>query len=349
MGLVHDDLLAVAARRGRAWCVAAAVVLAAGPAIVVAVLAGPVAGGAVAALFAVLFAGWLLTGAPGAVRQPWPSDETRPADLVVHNVAEGIAIANGERAPASFQAASPAPNVAAFEIVEGDALVVTDGAVASLTRDQLEAVCAAQLAIAHDPTCRRLEGAAAALLLLRVVGIVAFTPVVVLTSTVPAAGWPFMVVVTAAEIAGWLVGGRLRWWARIAGDGVAVRTTRHPEPLATGLRVLARWNGPQVRIRWMALLAGTGTTRWAVPVGVPFTSETRVNGRLVDRRSRELVEDAKLLVRAGLVRRVCLQGEPATLSAWKHAAAAVRSAGRAAAVGGVATIEGEQVGLDGTQ
>ena len=346
---MHDDLLAVAARRGRVWCVVAAAVLGAGPAIVVAVLAGSVAGGATGGLFAGMFAAWLLGGAPGAVRPPWPSDETRPAELVVQNVAEGIAIANGELAPAVLQVVSAAPNVAAFEVVEGDVLVVTDGAVASLTRDQLEAVCAAQLAIAHDATCRRLEGAAAALLLLRVVGIVAFTPVVVLTSTVPAAGWPFMVVVGFAEVAGWLVGGRLRWWARIAGDGVAVRTTRHPEPLATGLRVLARWNGPQVRIRWAALLAGTGTTRWAVPVGVPFTSETRINGRLVDRRSRELVEDAKLLVRAGLVRRVCLQGERASLSAWKHAAAAVRSAGRAAATGGAATIEGEQVGLDGTR
>jgi hypothetical protein len=126
-----------------------------------------------------------------------------------------------------------------------------------------------------------------------------------------------------------------------------VRTTRHPEPLASGLRVLARWNGNQVRIRYVALFAGTGTTRWAVPVGIPFTSETRINGRLVDQRSRELVEDAKLLVRAGLVHRVCLGGEPATLASWKGAADAVRRAGRAAAVGGSAVVEGELVGIGG--
>ena len=346
---MHDDLVAVAARRGRAWCGAAAVVLGLGPAVVVAILAGAVPGLVVLGGFVVVDAAWLLAGAPGATQPPWPTDEVRPAELVVINVAEGIAIASGETALATWQVASAAPNIAAFDVPGGDALVVTDGAVADLTRDELEAACAAQLAIAHDDTCRRLEGAAAALLLLRIVGIVAFTPAVVLTSIVPSAGWPFMVVVGAAELAGWLLGGRVRWWARIAGDGVAVRTTRHPAPLASGLRVLARWNGPQVKIRWLALLAGTGTTRWAVPVGIPFTSETRVNGRLVDRRSRELVEDAKLLVRAGLVHRVCLQGEPATLAAWRNTAAAVRAAGRAAARGESATIEGEQVGLDGTR
>ncbi len=350
---MHDDLLAAAARRGRAWCLVAGLVLALGPGILVAVVAGLPAGAVAFGLVAVADVVWLLAGAPGARRPPWPRGELRPADLVVANVAEGIAIANGELPPAVAQVASAAPNVAAFEAeaVEGgtaDLLVVTDGAVASLTRDQLEAVCAAQLAIAHDETCRRLEGAASAMLLVRIAGMVAGVPAIVLTSIVPAVGLPVLAVVSAAELSGWVAGGRLRWWARVAGDAVAVRTTRHPEPLTEGLRVLARYNGSQVGIRWIALLAGTGTTGWAVPVGIPFTSETRINGRLVDQRTRELVEDAKLLVRAGLVRRVCLGGEPATLASWRSARDAVRSAGRAAARGGTAVVEGEHVGLHGT-
>jgi Zn-dependent protease with chaperone function len=347
---VHDDLLAVAARRGRWWSVCSGVLLALGPAILVGVVLGIGPGLVVFAVVTAADAGWLLAGGAGAVRPPWPRDDLRPADTVVANITEALSIAAGAASSTTAaQVASPQPNVAAFDGPDGDVLVVTDGAVRSLTRDQLEAICAAQLAIAHDATCRRLEGAASAMLLVRIGGMILAVPAIVLTSIVPLAGLPFLAVASAAEAAGWITGGRLRWWARVAGDAVAVRTTRHPEPLAEGLRVLARYNGKQVGIRWIALAAGTGTTRWAVPVGIPFTSTTEINGRVVDQRTRELVEDAKLLVRAGLVRRVCLGGEPATLASWQSARDAVRAAGRAAARGGTALVEGEQVGLHGTE
>jgi hypothetical protein len=177
---------------------------------------------------------------------------------------------------------------------------------------------------------------------------VVFVPAVVLTANAPELGLPFLAATGGMELAGWLVGARVRWWARVAGDAVAVRTTRHPEPLSRGLRALARWNGSQVPIRFLALMAGTGMVRWAVPVGVPWESTTRVNGRLVDRRSKELVEDTKLLVRAGLVRRVCLEGGEATLASWEAVADSVRRAGRAAATGGTVVVEGETIGLHGT-
>ena len=92
-----------------------------------------------------------------------------------------------------------------------------------------------------------------------------------------------------------------------------------------------------------------GGSQWAVELGPKWTSTVRVNNRMVDHRTAELVEDTRLLVRAALVRRVLLEQVEASVTSYEDIAAAVRRAGRAAAGGGVAEIEGELVGLDGVR
>ena len=74
---------------------------------------------------------------------------------------------------------------------------------------------------------------------------------------------------------------------------------------------------------------------------------TTVNGRVTDQRTAEQVDDVNLLVRAGLVRRMCLEGGDRSLASRAQVVEAVRRAGRAAAVGGAAEVEGVLVGLEG--
>jgi hypothetical protein len=128
---------------------------------------------------------------------------------------------------------------------------------------------------------------------------------------------------------------------------VTVATTRNPAPLVTALRKLAVWNGPAVPVGWVAKVVGTGASRWAVAPTMPWTMTTTVNNRVTDTRTAEQVEDVNLLVRAGLVRRICLEGGERSLACRSQVVDAVRRAGRAAAKGGAAEVEGVLVGLQG--
>jgi hypothetical protein len=343
---MHDDLLAAAARKGRLWALAGVPLAALGPAIVAAVVAGPFAALVTFGALAVATGAWLLAGAPGVPSDAMPTIPLLGADLVVTNIAEGIGLATGTR-PAAWQVDHPQPNVAAVEHPDGDLLVVTSGAVSALSRDQLEAVCANQLAIAHDATVARLDGMLGAWRLARAASIVLGVPAIVLLSVSPTTGWVFVAATLPAELAGWLVAGKLKWWARVAADGVTVATTRHPGALVEALPILAGWNGDSVPLGWLAKVVGAGASRWAIPPTMPWTMTTTINGRVTDQRTAEQVDDVNLLVRAGLVRRICLEGAERSLASRAVVVDAVRRAGRAAAAGGVAEVEGVLVGLGG--
>jgi Zn-dependent protease with chaperone function len=343
---MHDDLLEVAARRARAWLVVLAVVGALGPAVLVGLVVGPVAGVVAGVASAVGLLVWILAGAPGIARAGWPTAGLAPAGTEAAGIAAGIALATGRESIPAWEVAHAAPNVGAFRSRSGLALIVTDGARELLSRDRLEAVCATQLAIAADPTCHRLDGAVGFVRLVRAVG---FLVVVTLGLTLVFL-LPLALVALAtvpASVAAWLVGGRVRWWARVASDAVCVRTTRHPEALVAALRLLARSRGEQVPVGVLTQWIGVGGSQWAVELGPTWTSQVTVNGRLVDRRTKELVEDTRLLVRAALVRRVLLEHDEASVTSYQDLAAEVRRAGRAAASGGTADIDGELVGLEG--
>jgi Zn-dependent protease with chaperone function len=343
---LHDDLLDVAARRARGWLVVVGVVAAIGPGVLVAVLGGVLAGIVATTAAAMVIVAWLLAGAPGVGRVPWPRAGLAPAGTEVAGIAAGISLATGMPEPRAFEVAHAAPNVGGFVDRSGDVLLVTDGARALLNRDQLEAVCAAQLAIAHDSASRRLAGAVAAIRWARAFGFLALVSLGLTIPLVPPLGVAALATIPGT-VAAWLCGGRVRWWARVAADGVCVRTTRHPEPLVAALRLLARWSGDQVPVGLLTQITGAGGAQWAIEIGPKWTSQMKVNGRLVDTRTAAMVDDTRLLVRAGLVRRVCLDGGEASLLSYRDIAAAVRSAGRAAAQGESALIEGELVGLDG--
>jgi hypothetical protein len=345
---MHDDLLEVAARRGTGWALAGVPLAAAGPAAFVGFVAGIGPGLLAGAGLVVGLGAWLLAGAPGVRSNPMPKVGVRPADPVVVNIAEGIAIAAGARPAAAWQVDHPQPNVAAIEQGDRDFLIVTSGAIDALTRDELEAIAANQLAIAHDRTVQRLDGMLGAWRLARAGAIVVGVPAIVLLSVNPAGvGGLFAALTFPAEAAGWLVAGKVKWWARVAADGVTVATTRNPAPLVSALRKLAVWNGATVPIGWTAKVIGTGASRWAVPPTMPWTMTTTVNDRVTDTRTAEQVEDVHLLVRAGLVRRMCLEGGERSLASRSQVVDAVRRAGRAAAQGGAAEVEGVLVGLEG--
>lgn len=344
---MHDDLIAVAARRGRIWAVGGVLLSALGPAGFFAVVLG-IPGGVVAFLVvAVPTSLWMLAGAPGIKTSALPRSGLRPADLVVTNIAEGIGIATGSLPAAAWQLEHQQPNLAAIEQGERDVLVVTSAAVVMLTRDELEAACATQLAIAADARIQRLEGMLTAWRMARASTFFLGIPLIFLVSIIPPVGALGLALVFPMEAAAWLVARQLLWWVRVAADGVCVATTRNPAGLVGALRKLALYNGSSVPVPWTARITGAGMTRWAVPPSLPWTSTTTVNGRTTDTRSAEQVADVNLLVRAGLVRRVCLEGGEASLANRSAIVDAVRRAGRAAAAGGAAEVEGVLVGLQG--
>ncbi|HET6663462.1 MAG TPA: DUF2510 domain-containing protein [Acidimicrobiales bacterium] len=344
---MHDDLRSAALRRGLLWSLAGVPISVAGVGVGAGVVWGPAAGIGAAGLLAALLTAWLLAGAPGVPAAPMPGRGLVPGRPEVVNLAQGIALATGSPPASAWEVDHPEPNVAAIEQGDRPSLIVTTGALASLTRDQLEAVCAAQLAIAHDPGVRRLDRMLGAWRLARAASCVAGIPVFVLFPAAPAIGWVPLAVTLPAELAGWLVAGKVKWWARVAADGVCVATTRHPEPLVAALRILAVYNGESVPVGWVARVVGTGASAWAIPPGMPWTMTTSVNGRVTDQRTAEQVDDVNLLVRAGLVRRICVEGGERSLASRAAVVEAVRRAGRAAAAGGIAEVEGMLVGLDG--
>lgn len=345
---MHDDLIAIAARKGRFWALLGVVVAASGPAVFVGAVATSVPAGAIAfAVVAVPTALWLLAGAPGIGTSVLPRRGLRPADLVVTNICEGIALATGSLPANAWQLDFPQPNIAAIEQGDRDVLVVTSAAVAVMTRDELEAVCATQLAIAENGTVKRLEGMLTAWRMARASTFFLGIPLIFLVSILPPVGVIALAIVGPMEGAAWLVAGKLKWWVQVAADGVCVATTRNPAGLVGALRKLAVYNGRSVPVPWTARITGAGMTRWAVPPSMPWTMTTTVNGRTTDQRTAEQVEDVNLLVRAGLVRRVCLEGGESSLACRSQVVDAVRRAGRAAAMGGAAEVEGVLVGLGG--
>ena len=134
----------------------------------------------------------------------------------------------------------------------------------------------------------------------------------------------------------------MRWAWGIVGDAVALETTRHPEPLVRALRRMAGYNGDQVPVpgSW-----GGTDAYWVLPVRRRVEVATMVvNDRARSRRSTEQVSDAALLLRAGIVERMGIGGDPATLASWEAAEATFTRLGRAAGWGGGdRTIDGVEV------
>jgi hypothetical protein len=209
--------------------------------------------------------------------------------------------------------------------------VVSSGAEAGLAPDELEALAALQFSLLLDPAARRVRRTVvvAARLMTWTARASALALVVVLVRAIAWAGltvnlaiWLVMAVIGLCA----LVLRRLRWSWGLVSDGVAVDTTRHPEPLVRALRRLAGYNGEQVPVR---RTYGAADPFWAAPVRQPVHVSTFVvNGRARSSRSTEQVSDAALLLRAGIVQRVCIDGHPPTMTSWRDAAAVFERLGR---------------------
>jgi Zn-dependent protease with chaperone function len=276
-----------------------------------------------------------------AARRAWPRRTLQPApDLVP--LAEGIALARGEPTPRVWRLITPAPNLACFPGLGGRHIVVSTAAEAGLTTDELEALMALQFSLLIDEGAARVR-----------------RPLVVAALTVMWTFWAMMVGTTVAVLrdvvwAGltinvglWtaigtialvvLVQRRIRWSWGIVSDAVALETTRHPQPLVSALRRMASYNGDQVPVR---RTYGVADPFWVLPVRAKVAVATMVvNDEARSRTSTEQVSDAALLLRAGIVERVCVGGEPGTLASWQAAEATFARLGLAA---------GDRVAVDGT-
>jgi Zn-dependent protease with chaperone function len=287
-----------------------------------------------------------------ACRRAWPTHELIPApDLV--KLVEGAALARGEAVPRVWRLASPAPNLACFPAPDGRHLVVSSGAEAGFPPDELEALAALQFSLLLDPAARRVRRTVvvAARLMTWTARASALALVVVL---VRAIAWAGLTVNLAVSLALAVIGlcavvlRRLRWSWGLVSDGVAVDTTRHPEPLVRALRRLAGYNGEQVPVR---RTYGAADPFWAAPVRQHVHVSTFVvNGRAQSSRSTEQVSDASLLLRAGIVQRVCIEGAPATMTSWRDASAVFERLGRfgAAEAGDAASPSPSAAAVDGT-
>ena len=279
--------------------------------LVRAVLAGASAGvtGVVALFFVADWSG---------ARRAWPTIPLIPAPDLARR-AEGIALARGEPVPRVWRIDSLSPNVACIPSRGGRHLIVSRGAEAGLTRDELEAVMALQFSLLIDPSAARVRRALVASGL-TITWTIRLAIITLLLALVTAIEWAavtinvgiWLSIGVIALVA--LVQRRVRWSWGMVGDGVAIETTRHPEPLVSALRRLAGHNAGPVPVR---RTFGAADPYWAVPVRAHMQVHTSVNGRPTRSTSTEQQSDAALLMRAGIVYRVRLGGDLATVASWR--------------------------------
>lgn len=332
---MHDELREAGLRRLRVWTAVLVVVGAVGGMLFVfvaffepvwpaelglvdgglATLAAGAAGGAIGSLVL------LATGTRAAARRAWPTVPLEPAPHLVPLV-EGVAIARGEPVPRVWRLVSNAPNVACLPRPNGRHVIVSTAAESGLTRNELEAIIALQFSLLLDEGATRVRRTlvAAGRMISWAIRLILIALVVTLAREIVWAG-------LTINLAIWLgIGGialivfvqrRVRWSWGIVGDAVAIQTTRYPEPLVHALRRLAGHNEEQVPVK---RTYGAADPYWVVPVRARTSMQIMVtNGRAQQERSTEQVSDAALLLRAGVVQRMCLGGDPATLAAWEEA------------------------------
>ena len=344
-GGMHDELARVAWKRGRRWVLFASFLVGIGGAVALALVGGPA--GAVIGLLIGWPVGHHLLVRQGQGKGGAPRGAVTPGDQRQTNLADGIALATGTMPAAVFQVESPAPNVGALPVKGGYAVYFTSGATTSLQRDELEALCAAQIAGLIDPHPRKLHAAADRLRAGRLISCFSAVFLVPGFFIAPIVGGMVLAVDLPWTLACWALAERIRFWARAGVDAASVATTRHPQALVDALPRLAAWNGPKVKVQipWGAI--GAVDRFWMVPVSVGWTTTTEVNGRTTSTRSAELDEDIALLVRSSLVRQVCLQSRDADVTTYKEIKGYLKAAGKNAARGKSTLVEGVQVGLGG--
>jgi len=364
---MHDELAEVAWQRGRRWVLLACSIIGIGLGLGI-VIGGsayakgrnadgstevgfhPPAGGWAAAavgLVAGLVGAYVLLTRDGPGTAAKPTDRIATGDQREQNLAAAIGVATGTQPAAVYSVDNPSPNVAAIPEGQGYAVYVTSGARAALQRDELEALCAAQLATVLDRPARRLNAAADRLRAGRL--LTCFAALVLVPAFFLGVGVGLATVAATAgyAISSWTLAERIRFWGRARVDAVCVATTRNPQALVDACPRMAAWNGGKVKVHQPAGWIGAVDRFWLVPVSQGWTTTTEVNGRVTSKRSAELDEDIALLLRAALVRRVCLEQQDADLTTYRDIKGYLRAAGQAAARGRTIAVDGVQVGLHG--
>jgi Zn-dependent protease with chaperone function len=342
---VHDRLYRQALIRGLFWLTVACVLLALVPAAFVAVhsleWAAVVALAGIPVIFVLLMAPHRLSSMAAVPRHPLlaPTRE-------MQNLAEGMSIARNRAPVEVFRIDDPSPNIAVLHLGfrKPKRLIITSGLADLLDRDELEAFCSAQMAIADDAWCGRLVRARTTLgfLTLFSVGIEFLRNSENLSVSIFFAVLGLITVGVIALGTCWAVD----WWSRVLIDATCIKATRNPAAYYRALRKVALYNGPPVLLRrhnvGLLLMADTC---WAVSL-TPFSTEVVYRKRLFRksvkvRESTEMDNDIQLLARAAMLRR------GATLKRWRHVRKVVARAERAAGSDGAIEFQGVQVGAYG--
>jgi hypothetical protein len=229
---------------------------------------------------------WLVrTGLPSAFKEV-PTDE-------MLNVGGELGVATYRRAPLVWRVDHSSTNVAVLPRLENgrDVMIVTTGLTEALSRDELEAMCAAQYATVSDPWCSRMRRLGALLQIARVVLLV----IGVALLDIP------LCALAGIALAG---GNRIAWYGNVLIDATCVRTMRNPAALTRALRKVACANDRPLPMS-IRLLAPFASLYWALPVTPRRDGIKEKFFRFGDkyRRTSEQEIDICLLMRAEVVER----------------------------------------------
>lgn len=317
---MHQRLLEQALRRGWVWVALAILLSPALPAFAAyAVVQSPFLLIGVWVFFLVVAAVMMRLPYRFGPQRTQIKVETVDAPANVNGVIEQIGIALGSsRSTTALVARHESINVGTIRDGNQTRLLITDGALKALTRDELESLIASQMAMQSSGSLRRLQACASWLSWAR------WSALVVIGAFVPFPPFQFICVITALWSAWmWFCMPRLSWWLRVAFDGICVETTRYPEPLPRALMKVALYNGDRLPMTLPAQMGCTDLS-WTSPVSLKFRSTTSVNGKTKFESSAELEADLRLLLSAQLITDVCVYGKPATFDSWLRARKVVR-------------------------
>lgn len=237
----------------------------------------------------------------------------------LRNVADELALAGGQPPGAVAVVPSWVPNVGVFPTAHGPVVVATEGALALLRRDELEALVAAQAAVGRDRWCRLATRAEVLVQACRLAAVpAAFCSPVLLAVVVPAA-----FIGTRATDAG----------RDLVADTAAVAATRHPQALADALRRLR----PAVLVAdrlESIVLRSLADPCWVVPTRRRAVTTVTVNGR---RRSWTTADESaiELSLRAERLEALAGGADPRAFGARTYRA-------RYRALGTTATLTAEE-------
>lgn len=224
--------------------------------------------------------------------------EITDAPQDVREIVDGVAIALGKMSLRSVIIEHPSKNATIAYDNGQPVLAFTRGLVDDLNRQEIEAVTGNLFARAFDRryvSLQRFGGWTQLSVFYFLIIVICSLPWLVLFFTKPK--WAEALLDRVLMFQRPFI-----WWMRVASDGIAVATTRHPDALASALCSMADETQPRLRTKrffinnwdWMAF---NGEAEW--------------------------VSDLYLFRSSQVIAEMCIGGNPATIKTWRQTAALI--------------------------